>query len=314
MIDLKGDVHVIDFGVARFREDVSVSHVGATIGTPMYMSPEHITGRVNILPSSDIFSLGIVLYEALTLRPPYTASTREGILRQIATKPMPPVSSQNPAVSRNLEAVVHKAIARDPDDRYSSKRFAQELHHVINGKPITARRYHYKVDNHEIAAERPNQVLYSIFISGSYSFLTIAYLFVRFIDPTYRYQWYDYGYGIADIIWMLSLNSVLLGKRAAIWAFTASICLTCIVMHITVFHSNSASSLTRQKYVFNGIVYMCLAYSIVALHLPRTRSWVRIAQSCREEFRRNTRRRINLAQPRGSKIANVISQLWKQSQ
>jgi serine/threonine protein kinase len=89
LLDRQGQVHIIDFGLARFFEDVSVTHSGALIGTPAYMSPEQVTGRLKIDQRADIYSLGLVLYELLTLRQPIQAPTREGLLRQILTKPLP---------------------------------------------------------------------------------------------------------------------------------------------------------------------------------------------------------------------------------
>ena len=131
MLDQKGGVHIIDFGVARFRDDISLSHTGALVGTPMYMSPEHITGRVNIDHRSDIFSLGIVLYEALTLRPPYSAQTREGIFRQIATKAMPPVSAQEPGRLTETGSGRSQGDCQRPGERYpTAEAFAQDLARV----------------------------------------------------------------------------------------------------------------------------------------------------------------------------------------
>ena len=95
MIDRQGKPHIIDFGVARFYEDMTLTNTGALVGTPMYMSPEQITGRIKLDHRTDIFSLGLVLYEMLTLRRPISASTREGVLRQIATKEIEPITREN---------------------------------------------------------------------------------------------------------------------------------------------------------------------------------------------------------------------------
>ena len=81
-------MHVIDFGVARFFEDQAVTYTGQLVGTPLYMSPEQVTGRGAIDARTDIYSLGLVLYELLTLRPPIEATNRENLLRTIVTKPL----------------------------------------------------------------------------------------------------------------------------------------------------------------------------------------------------------------------------------
>src|SRR5437763_5467688 len=70
MLDPKGRVHLIDFGLARFFDDVSVTNTGQLVGTPLYMSPEQVTGRIKVDHRTDVYSLGLVLYELLTLRTP----------------------------------------------------------------------------------------------------------------------------------------------------------------------------------------------------------------------------------------------------
>src|SRR6185436_2172254 len=92
LLDRAGKVHLIDFGVARFFDDQAVTYTGQLVGTPLYMSPEQVTGRGTIDARSDIYSLGLVLSELLTLRSPVHSTNRENLLRSIVTKPMPPVS------------------------------------------------------------------------------------------------------------------------------------------------------------------------------------------------------------------------------
>src|SRR3954469_6622522 len=76
LLDRQGLVHLIDFGLARFFEDVSLTNTGALVGTPMYMSPEQISGHIKIDHRTDVYSLGLVLYELLILRRPMIAATR----------------------------------------------------------------------------------------------------------------------------------------------------------------------------------------------------------------------------------------------
>ncbi|MCH8149244.1 MAG: peptide-methionine (R)-S-oxide reductase MsrB, partial [Planctomycetes bacterium] len=160
LLDKDGQVHIIDFGIARFFEDATVTQTGALVGTPMYMSPEQVTARLDVDHRTDIYSLGLVLYELLTLGPAMLAPTREGILRNIATKALAPVSSKNPAVSQDLEGVVHKATARDPDERYqTADEFAGDMQDWLNGKPVAAKPYRHKMDLSEIEATRPRSVL-----------------------------------------------------------------------------------------------------------------------------------------------------------
>jgi serine/threonine protein kinase len=160
LIDRRGRVHLIDFGVARFFEDASLTNTGALVGTPMYMSPEQVAGHLALDHRTDIYSLGMVLYELLTLARPIAAPTREGVLRQIVTKAMLPASWHNPSLPRDLEGVLHKAAAKDPDDRYStSLELAADMRRWLDGKPVAALPYRYRLDPREIKAVRPAGIL-----------------------------------------------------------------------------------------------------------------------------------------------------------
>jgi serine/threonine protein kinase len=160
MLDRAGGVHLVDFGLARFFEDATVTQTGQLVGTPMYMSPEQVIGRSEPDIRTDIYSLGLVLYELLTFRPPLLAPSREELLRRIVTKALPPVGGANAAVPRELESVVHKATAKDPDERYpTAAEFAADIERFLNGDPVLAPPYRYRLDESEIAATRPGWIL-----------------------------------------------------------------------------------------------------------------------------------------------------------
>jgi serine/threonine protein kinase len=185
MVDRSGGVHLIDFGVARFFEDISVTTTGQLVGTPMYMSPEQVTGRVAIDGRTDIYSLGLVLYELLALRQPIVASTREGVLKSIVTKAMFPITWRNKAVPRDLENIVHTAIAKDPDERYpTASDFAADLQRFLMSEPVLAPPYHYKFDEREIVAERP------------WTMTATAFWFT-YVAVFYGLVWMPYRLGVA---------------------------------------------------------------------------------------------------------------------
>src|SRR5262249_44630921 len=143
-------------------------------------SPEQVTGHLDLDHRTDIYSLGLVLYELLTLARPIAASTREGVLRQIVTKAMPPASWHNPSLPRDLEGVLHRATAKDPDDRYqTASDFAADLGRWLDGKPVTALPYRYRLDRREIKAERPPGITvlaFAHFMAAAFSAIAASWM------------------------------------------------------------------------------------------------------------------------------------------
>jgi len=171
LVGRDGKINLIDFGVARFFDDQAVTYTGQLVGTPLYMSPEQVTGRGAIDARTDIYSLGLVLYEMLALRMPLQATNRENLLRSIVTKPLPPVSWSNAAVSPDLARIVHRATQKDADQRYATAAdFAADLDRFLHGKPVAAPPYHFRLDEREIIAARPGRVVLAAFIFFVISF------------------------------------------------------------------------------------------------------------------------------------------------
>lgn len=165
MLDPQGQVHVIDFGLARFFDDVSITNTGQLVGTPLYMSPEQVTGRIKVDHRTDIYSLGMVLYEMLTLRRPIDFTSRENLLRNIVTRALPPLCARNKSLPRSLESIVHKATHKDPDERYqTADDFAADLQKFLEGKAVSAPPYRYRFDERETLASRPGVVVLSAFL------------------------------------------------------------------------------------------------------------------------------------------------------
>jgi eukaryotic-like serine/threonine-protein kinase len=119
MIDRSGTVKVVDFGIARAAADDTLTQTGIVLGTAAYLSPEQAQG-VAVDPRSDVYSLGCVLYEMLTGRKPFTGDSALAIAyKHVREQPAAP-SRVNPDVPPELEAVVMTAMAKDPDQRFSS--------------------------------------------------------------------------------------------------------------------------------------------------------------------------------------------------
>lgn len=129
MIDRRGEPVVMDFGLARRHEDEEESRLtreGTVVGSPAYMSPEQVSGR-KLGPTTDIYSLGVVLYELLTGHTPFRGLVINVISQILHDAPPPPSQLRND-LSAEMDAICLKAIAKQPEERFASmKEFAQAL-------------------------------------------------------------------------------------------------------------------------------------------------------------------------------------------
>jgi serine/threonine-protein kinase len=126
-------VKIIDFGVARWGQ---TAHTIGRKGTLLYMSPEQISMK-GVSPQSDIFSLGVVAYEAFAGKRPFDGRTEEEVADAIQMSTPPPLSEYNPALNTALAQTVHKALAKQPFNRFKSAReFGDTLQKAYHNKPI----------------------------------------------------------------------------------------------------------------------------------------------------------------------------------
>jgi serine/threonine protein kinase len=140
-LDLEGRPHLMDFGLAkRVADDASMTQEGQVLGTPAYMSPEQARGESRLVDErSDIYSLGVVLYELLTGERPFGGNRRLLLLQVLEDEPRPP-RQLNHRIPRDLETVCLKAMAKAPARRYASARdFVDDLRRFLAGEPIRAR-------------------------------------------------------------------------------------------------------------------------------------------------------------------------------
>ncbi len=141
MLDLRGNLWVTDFGLAQFYSGSELTQTGDMIGTLAYMSPEQASGKAVVLDQrTDIYSLGITLYELLTLRRAFAGGTREEILRQVCEEEPKALRLIDKSIPRELEVIIQKASAKEPAERYqSAKAFGEDLRRFLQDEPILAR-------------------------------------------------------------------------------------------------------------------------------------------------------------------------------
>ena len=117
LLDAAGVIWVADFGLAKTDDD-ELTETGNLVGTLRYMSPERFDGKCDL--RSDIYGLGLTLYEMLSLKPAYSATDRLTLIEQITQHEPVPLRTRTPAIPRDLGTIVQKAIDKDPGTRYQS--------------------------------------------------------------------------------------------------------------------------------------------------------------------------------------------------
>ncbi len=144
MISPEGEPVVLDFGLARdlSAEDGGLTQSGDVIGTPYYMSPEQIRGEARLINrQSDVWSMGVMLFELLALERPFEAATREGLYRAILSREPRSLRAAAGDIPKDLATIVETALAKEPQRRYASaEALAEDLRAFLDIRPISARR------------------------------------------------------------------------------------------------------------------------------------------------------------------------------
>ncbi len=137
LVNQAGQVKVTDFGIARaFGGGDELTQTGSVMGTATYFSPEQAQGKT-VDPRSDLYSLGVVLFEMVTGRPPFLGDSPVAIAYKHVQEAPPRPTSLNPALPQALEAIIARLLAKNPDDRYpSAEELRSELRRFREGEPL----------------------------------------------------------------------------------------------------------------------------------------------------------------------------------
>jgi hypothetical protein len=179
-----GSPVLTDFGLAREEGLPSLTRTGEFAGTPYYVSPEQaLARRMKVDHRTDVYSLGVMLFELLTLRRPFEGRTSQEVIGKIVTKEPPSPRKFNPNLSRDLETVVLAAIERDPERRYpTAAALAADLRAIVSFRPIARRRSSVGmravklVRRHRAASAAAGSLLLSALAGGAWWWFQPGYL------------------------------------------------------------------------------------------------------------------------------------------
>ena len=139
LFDLDGAIWITDFGLAKLDEASDFTRTGDIVGTPQYMPPESFEGRYD--ERSEVYAVGLTLYELLSLRPAISATSQAEAIRMAMSGVSSSPRKHSPSLPKDLETITMKALAHEPDRRYqSTRRLRDDLQRFLANRPIAARR------------------------------------------------------------------------------------------------------------------------------------------------------------------------------
>ncbi len=203
LVDSDDNVRITDFGLAKSIDtDSGLTATGAAIGTPSYMSPEQAAGQVDQLQhSTDVYSLGAILFATAVGRPPFKAATVVQTIMQVIHRPHPAPSSINPVVKGDLETIIDVCLQKAPERRYkTAAALADDLDRYLIGAPIEARPMG--------ATRRAWYWLLGVPIFG-------AVLDHRVVEPTDAHRWVQRG--LISVTLLLLLAWLLFVIPTSVW-------------------------------------------------------------------------------------------------
>ena len=186
LVDLSGQIHITDFGLAQIRSEVGLTRTGDTPGTVRYMSPEQAAGKLAIVDHrTDIYSLGATFYELLTLTPIFSGHDVQELLAQVFNVDPQPLRRLDSSIPEELEIIVLKATSKSPDDRFlTAGDLASDLRRYLSNEPILARRPSMLDRAIKWSRRHPSAVIASLVVLVLVSVISMTAMFL--IEGAYR--------------------------------------------------------------------------------------------------------------------------------
>ncbi|MBL8891717.1 MAG: serine/threonine protein kinase [Planctomycetaceae bacterium] len=183
LVDQDGRILLTDFGLVKHLDEPGITKTGDVVGTPQYMPPEAIEGKYD--QQSEVYGLGLTLYEILTLHPTYPTHSPSGWVQQVLGRTPPPLRSKLPQASKDLERVVHKALARVPAERYATPAtFRDDLRCLLEDRAVSVRRRRFHEEVWRWARRHPTTAI----LAGSCLVLLLMVAVVTSIGFTLTQQ------------------------------------------------------------------------------------------------------------------------------
>jgi len=154
-----GEIKIIDYGLSKLIDFSSITRTGDNLGSPMYMSPEQIVDSKHISNRSDIYSLGVILYQMFTKSYPYDVSSLEELIYKILNNPIIPPSEKNKSIKQYIEKIIYKALSKRDYNRYQTiSDFYNSFDNMEDEKNVTPSTYYAWLYNEKSVYERLDNV------------------------------------------------------------------------------------------------------------------------------------------------------------